>query len=153
MKYSIRETTVADLEQIALIETAIFSEPWTIEGLREAMLRKENIFLTVEVGEQVAGYALCYGMMDEGEIPTIAIVPEYREAGLGKALLQQLILRAKDNGIQTIFLEVRQSNLAAQHLYQKCGFEVVGQRKGFYRFPTEDAILMAYKMTTQEDLC
>ena len=85
MKYSIRETTVADLEQIALIETAIFSEPWTIEGLREAMLRKENIFLTVEAGEQVAGYALCYGMMDEGEIPTIAIVPEHREAGLGSS--------------------------------------------------------------------
>ena len=145
-EYSIRKTKPEDLEEIASMEQSIFSEAWTLDGFRDALSREDNIFLSIESGEEIAGYALCYGMMDEGEIPTIAVGEKYRKRGLGEALLIELIKEAQKQGIKKIFLEVRRSNQGAQHLYHKCGFEKVGERKNFYRFPQEDAILMAYEM-------
>lgn len=140
----IRNAEPGDLSQIAVMEEQIFSEPWTVDGFSDALAREENIFLVATAGDEIAGYGLLYGMMDEGEIPTIAIRPSYQRRGIGTKLLLRLMETAEENGISHIFLEVRQSNLPAQRLYGSCGFAVVGERKQFYRFPTEDAFVMAY---------
>ncbi len=146
---TIRRVQEQDLDEIALLEKQIFSEPWTKDSFLEAMARRGNIFLVATVEEKIAAYGLLYGMLDEGEIPTIATNPIYRYRGIGEQLLLQLLQEAESQAIHHIFLEVRQSNLPAQNLYRKCGFKIVGQRKQFYRFPTEDAFVMAYYIEEQ----
>ena len=61
-------------------------------------------------------------------------------------IVKQMILESAKRGISVLYLEVRESNRAARELYRACGFEECGVRKGFYRRPTEDAVLMNYKI-------
>lgn len=146
----IRPVRYQDIAQIAKLEQQIFSEPWSAESLEEARRREDNIFLAAICEEQVAAYALCYGTMDEGEIPTIATNPSYLHMGIGKELLQSLLQECHKRDIRQVFLEVRVSNEKAQGLYHKCKFEVVGRRKDFYRFPTEDALVMMCQVSGQQ---
>ena len=64
-----------------------------------------------------------------------------RRRGIGSQLLKELIAIARERKLQTIFLEVRESNVAARALYCKFGFEESGRRKNYYANPTEDAVL------------
>ena len=66
--------------------------------------------------------------------------------GLGSALLQTTLDEGRKRNANAAQLEVRASNEAAQRLYLKCGFEVVGRRKNYYRNPTEDALLMSLSL-------
>jgi ribosomal-protein-alanine N-acetyltransferase len=59
-----------------------------------------------------------------------------------------MIARGVQQGVKQIFLEVRQSNLPARQLYEKCGFQSVGVRKNFYRFPQEDALVLRLSIGT-----
>lgn len=146
----IRPVRSQDIARIAKLERQIFSEPWSAESLEEARQRQDNIFLVAICEEQVAAYALCYGTMDEGEIPTIATNPSFLHMGIGTKLLQSLLRECYKRGIRQVFLEVRVSNEKAQGLYHKCKFEVVGCRKDFYRFPTEDALVMMCQVPGQQ---
>lgn len=141
----IRMASKEDIAAITLLEKQTFSEPWTQKSFLQAIERKENIFLVCEIENGIAGYCLLYGMTDEGEIPTIATNPQYLRSGVATQLLQEMMKKCKSAGIQKIFLEVRESNLAARSLYEKNGFNIIGTRKDFYRFPTEDALQMVYE--------
>jgi ribosomal-protein-alanine N-acetyltransferase len=72
---------------------------------------------------------------DEIEILNLAVAPAFRRRGIAKALLDKLPKCE-------IFLEVRESNLAARGLYQAAGFREVGLRRGYYQDPPEGAIVM-----------
>ena len=88
------------------------------------------------------------GMMvavDEGQITNIAVHPDHRGEGYGKAVTMALIRHAKNHHLASITLEVRASNAVAIGMYQKLGFVEVGRRKGFYTKPTEDALIMELK--------
>lgn len=76
----------------------------------------------------------------EREILNLAVAPQYRGLGIAKALLNHELSRDA-----THFLEVRESNLAAQALYRTCGFVETGRRAGYYEFPREAAIVMTVK--------
>ena len=78
----------------------------------------------------------------EGELLRIAVDPAVRGRGLGRKLLEAVTETAGEDGIQTIFLEVRESNRAAVNLYRSAGFREIGRRRGYYHNPPEDAILM-----------
>ena len=146
----IRTVTPQDMDEIAALEGQIFSEPWTAENLEEARLREDNIFLVALCDNRVAAYGLCYGTLDEGEIPTIATNPAYLHRGIATLLLRSLLQECKRRGIRQVFLEVRESNEKARGLYHKCNFEIVGRRRNFYRFPTEDALVMACQVQVQQ---
>lgn len=81
-------------------------------------------------------------IVDEGFICNVAVFSQYRRQGVATALMQELDDYAKENEMASVSLEVRQSNLSAQQLYEKSGFEVVGKRRNFYVNPTEDALIM-----------
>ncbi|MDD6195186.1 MAG: ribosomal protein S18-alanine N-acetyltransferase [Lachnospiraceae bacterium] len=146
----IRTATEEDIEEIAVLERQIFSEPWSAESLKEARQREDNIFLVAVCDNRVVAYGLCYGTVDEGEIPTIATNPAYSHRGIATDLLQSLLQECRIRGIGQVFLEVRESNGKAQGLYHKCNFEIVGRRRNFYRFPTEDALVMACQVQGQQ---
>ena len=83
--------------------------------------------------------------LDEATLFNIAIVPSHQGNGLGKLLLNELITRLKEKGVQTLWLEVRESN-PARFLYEKIGFNEVDIRKNYYPKPSgrrENAVVMA----------
>ena len=138
----IRSATPSDAPLLLEIEQQSFSNPhWD----RNSFLR--YTCLVAEVDGTIAAFLVSHetfpavdGAPPEREILNLAVAPKYRGMGIATALLKhQLSLGA------THFLEVRESNLAAQSLYRKCGFVETGRRLGYYEFPHEAAIVMAVK--------
>jgi ribosomal-protein-alanine N-acetyltransferase len=82
---------------------------------------------------------------DEMEIENVVIAQGMRRFGLGSLVLERVLQEAKNQGIRRVFLEVRESNLAAIKLYEKAGFVSTGKRKSYYRDPDEDARLLEIK--------
>lgn len=137
----IRLLCEGDLSQVAEIERLCFSEPWSEKSL-ELLMRDTNFGLVALCEGRVAAYVGVISVAPEGEITNVATHPDFRRRGLASELLERLKKEASERGIESIFLEVRRSNTAARALYEKQGFEVIGERKGFYSNPKEDAVLM-----------
>ncbi len=127
---------------VAAIEKACFSEPWSESALRLLLGDTALGFVALTEDGKVAAYVGMMTVADEGQITNVATHPSYRRMGYGAAALDGLLSFAAQSKIKEIFLEVRRSNVAARALYATRGFECVGERKGFYRFPTEDAVIM-----------
>jgi ribosomal-protein-alanine N-acetyltransferase len=82
---------------------------------------------------------------DEGEIANLAVDPARWGGGVGKILLDAALAEGARRGAESVYLEVRESNARARRLYASRGFEEVGRRKGYYRRPAEDAIVLRRK--------
>ena len=131
------------IDDIMIIEHLSFKIPWSRESIRqEIMENKFAIYLSAQVDGRVVGYAGMWSVCGEGHITNIAVHPEYRQVGIGSRLMERLIDIAKEEGISWMTLEVRKSNLVAQRLYKKYGFEECGLRKSYYADNGEDAIIM-----------
>ncbi len=129
------------LPQVAELERCCFSEPWSQASL--ALLLGETAFGVVALTDgRVAAYGGMLTVLDEGQITNIAVHPDLRRRGLGRAVLHAMLDEAQKRGLASVSLEVRASNRAAIALYEQNGFAAVGRRKHFYRDPTEDALVM-----------
>ena len=91
--------------------------------------------------KKVVGYAAVFCAADEGNLVSIGVDSNYREMGIATELLDIAYDMARDRGVASINLEVRESNIPAISLYECEGFEQVGRRPNFYRNPTEDALI------------
>ena len=140
----IRTIGKCDLGAIAEIEKLCFFDPWSEKSL-ELLLRDGNFGITAEEDGKVVAYVGVISAPPEGEITNVATHPDFRRRGIGAELLEFLKEEAKERGIDSLYLEVRRSNNAARSLYEKSGFKVIGERKGFYKNPKEDAVLMAWR--------
>jgi ribosomal-protein-alanine N-acetyltransferase len=98
--------------------------------------------LVAEVDQVVVGYLVAREAGGSGEILNLAVDPSFRRGGIGRALLDAGLAALRRRGAEEIFLEVRESNFAAQALYLGAGFRPVGQRAGYYRNPLEDALVL-----------
>jgi ribosomal-protein-alanine N-acetyltransferase len=134
--------TLADLEQVFAIEEESFSDPWSEEDFRSALLDEKNDYLVAEAKGQVAGYCGFWGVVGEGDIFNVAVKKEFRRQHIGEAMLKELLRRGMARGITSFTLEVRGSNEAAIRLYESLGFVKEGIRKEFYSKPKEDAVIM-----------
>ncbi|MBQ6570373.1 MAG: ribosomal protein S18-alanine N-acetyltransferase [Clostridia bacterium] len=130
------------IDDLAEIERACFSEPWSREGIAAELSNPNAVFYVAVQDGKAVGYGGMHHIVDVCYIANIAVLPEARRCGIGKKLLTALCDYAKEAGAAEITLEVRQSNRAAIDLYVKMGFETVGKRKDFYKKPTEDANIM-----------
>jgi ribosomal-protein-alanine N-acetyltransferase len=88
------------------------------------------------------GYVVGRVVLDEGEILNLGVPLAVRRHGIGRALVERLMSTFAAAGVRQVFLEVRDSNLAAQRLYAGFGFRPVGRRRRYYRAPVEDAVLL-----------
>lgn len=141
MNYTIIPMNKSHISAVANIEKVCFASPWTEEGIAEELENPLAHFL-VAVGEEVMGYIGVHEICGEGSITNVAVLPNFRCNGIGKALVSAAINGAKERNCEFITLEVRKSNFPAISLYSSLGFEQVGLRKNFYSSPTEDAVLM-----------
>ena len=139
----IRPMTQNDVGEVLVVERAVFSLPWTEDSFRNYMDRPETAFFVTENGEgRIVGYAAALFAAEQGDVANVAVRPEYRRAGFGRALMEVLLEEADKRGAKEMFLEVREGNVAARTLYEAFGFAPVGRRKNYYHEPTEDAVIM-----------
>ncbi|MBQ6801946.1 MAG: ribosomal protein S18-alanine N-acetyltransferase [Oscillospiraceae bacterium] len=113
-------------------------------NMAKAKKRKSSFsdFFGAFCEDEFAGYIGGRTVAGETEIFNVAVLPEFRRKGIGKALIEEFIKTAIEKETRVIFLEVRTSNLPAINLYEKCGFVFCGIRKDYYDDPKENAILM-----------
>lgn len=142
-EFKFRIMTVDDIEDIMAIERASFSLPWTYEAYyNELIMNEYAMYIVLEHNEQIIGFCGSWVIIDEAHITNIAIDPNYRGKKLGEALLRQVMIIAMQKGAKTMTLEVRVSNIVAQNLYRKLGFQNGGIRKRYYSDNNEDALVM-----------
>ena len=138
--------TAETIPGAAELEKLCFAEPWSASSLE--LLTKEGIGVGMVCRKD--GIVCAYGGMlvavDEGQITNIATHPDFRRMGYGHAVVESLIKYAKNNRLDSISLEVRESNKAAIELYSSLGFKVEGKRKDFYKKPTEAALVMVLRI-------
>ena len=138
----IRRAVPDDIDAIAEIERQSFSEPWSEQTLLSYLEQGCDIFVVTLDGTVCGFSVLDRSLITEAELYNIAVAPEHRGKGLSRLLMDAMIDVARKNSITRIMLEVRASNQTAIALYTAYGFEKVGIRAGYYRHPTENAILM-----------
>ena len=143
MNVMIRKMTLDDIEQVIAIDRVSFSLPWPERSFRyELTDNPASRCWVAEVDGKIVGMIVVWLIVDEVHVATIATHPEFRRQGIAKNLLAYALQHMSTEGAQSSFLEVRASNLAAQDLYRKFGFEESGVRRRYYRDNDEDAILM-----------
>ena len=150
MEYQLVPMAEAHIPQIAALEEANFSQPWSESLFRDLMGSEHSTMLVAEGPDgTVLGYAGLTTVLDEGYIDNIAVDGRYRRQGVAQALLGEFIRRGR-NDLAFLTLEVRASNAPAIALYEKLGFEPMGRRRGYYQEPTEDALLMTLEFHGKE---
>jgi len=128
------------------IERLSFPEPWSQEMLEREITLMISHFYVAVLENRVVGYGGYWHINDEAHIVNLAVHPDFRSRGYGRALLEFLIRLMESQGVCKAFLEVRKSNLRAQKLYESLGFRVTGMRPNYYN-NKEDAILMEKSLT------
>jgi ribosomal-protein-alanine N-acetyltransferase len=141
---SFRFATVADVPAIADIERTSFGDPWSEATFRDLLRLRHAIFLiaTESPRQSVCGYVIAAAVADEAEVLNLAVAPQARGRGLGGKLLDAGLGIVRDRGAREVFLEVRESNVAALALYTSRGFTAVARRAKYYRNPVEDALVL-----------
>ncbi len=134
------------IAEVAELERLCFSEPWSSESLKLLLGERAMGLVAIEQG-RVLGYVGMMCVLDEGQITNVAVHPDSRRRGVGRALMDALEEYSRQNGIIYLSLEVRESNLAARALYGSCGWVESGLRKGFYSHPTENAVIMTRELS------
>ena len=130
------------LPDLTKLELEIFgTDAWSAEALAFLLTDRATGWCMEEDGHAVAYGGMLYAP-DEGQILNLGVDKAYRRRGFAQAILGALEQDARAHGAKALFLEVRASNLPAIRLYEKVGFCAVGRRPGFYRAPTEDALVM-----------
>ena len=138
----IRPAVAQDLDAIHSIEMSSFAVPWKRDGFRELILGGTATVVVAESDNGIAGFAVSYVAADEAEIANVAVAKTARRAGTGRALVDHVIADAQRRGAAMVFLEVRESNVAARALYAARGFVELARRAAYYENPREDAVVM-----------
>jgi ribosomal-protein-alanine N-acetyltransferase len=144
-RYLIRPAGIDDLASVAAAERECFSDPWTRSAIRE-LLESSTVsgFLAEIEGAKtsLAGYVFGRVVAREAEVLTFGVVPNHRNRGLGGRLLDRILTGWEKDGVEAVYLEVRESNMSARRLYDARGFRVVGGRPNYYQAPREDALVL-----------
>jgi len=143
MSMEIRRMTLDDIPAVIELDSLSFTLPWPERSFRfELTDNPASRCWVVEQDGKVLGMIVAWMLVDEAHIATIATHPEHRRYGIARKLLMYALRYMSKEGAVTSFLEVRESNSAAQEMYRKFGYEEVGRRKRYYKDTNEDAILM-----------
>lgn len=142
MNINIRKLNTQDVQAVSAIEEATFSMPWSVSAFEEMAKSENALYLVAEIEGRIAGCCGLTKILDEGNINNVVVGEAFRGEGVACMLLSELIRQGRELGIRAFTLEVRESNKAAVHVYEKLGFISEGIRPGFYNKPKENALIM-----------
>lgn len=124
------------------IEQRSFANPWSEADFCYLLADREALCLGFLHRGELIGYALGYFAGRNFHLANLAVDPACRNRGRAGQLLGRVLRLAAEQGARCCALEVRAANRAAQALYRKAGFRVVGRRTAYYKAPPDDAVLM-----------
>ena len=131
------------LRKVLAIEARVYPRPWSASlFLSELSQKATRSYVVAKHAGEVVGYVGMMYAADEAHVTNIAVDPNFHGFRIGTRLLHAAIIEALARGARTVSLEVRVSNLVAQAMYEKFGFQTVGRRKGYYIETNEDAFVM-----------
>lgn len=137
---------VDDLETVLVIERLSLSPPWSrAMFLGELANTRTSRLLVARVGQELntlVGYVGYRVVVDEMHIVIVAVHPKWRRRRIARQMLEYAMAQARQESCRKATLEVRASNAGAQQLYFQLGFAPVGTRPGYYRYPSEDALIL-----------
>ncbi len=140
---TLRQMTLEDVPTVAEMDRISFSLPWPERSFRFEVTENDcSRCWVAEADGRIVGMLVLWVIVDEAHIATIAVHPDYRRQGMGEHILRETLKAARTDGAVRATLEVRAGNAAAQEMYRKFGFEVVGSRPRYYKDNNEDAILL-----------
>ena len=131
-----------DISTLVDIEKKIFSNPWVRSQFDEYLNAKDKSIFVARIGSEVIGYIIIEHVLDEGHIANLAVRSEFRGKGMGRKLVNFVIIKAKSLKLKWLELEVRESNEKAKKFYSYFGFKEVRRRKEYYIKPVEDALVL-----------
>lgn len=153
MTTSLRALKSSDVEALVLLEARAQPLPWTRAQLEEELAHDDARVRGAFGGEDLLGYAAWRKNVDELWLLNLAVAPEARRQGIGRALLDDGASLARSLGVQELWLEVRASNEGARRLYEAAGYREVTRRREYYRpatdgAPREDAVVMRRELSS-----
>jgi ribosomal-protein-alanine N-acetyltransferase len=161
LSLSISRMTEHDLLEVVEIEKHSGVSVWGWDAYHKELQSPQDVIMLVARAEPqtgprtgnaaadpdderaVAGFIVSRLVARELHINNVAVRPEFRRRGLAVRLLEAVLRQGQRDGARIAFLEVRAGNTAAQGLYRRCGFQITGRRRRYYRQPVEDALLMS----------
>jgi ribosomal-protein-alanine N-acetyltransferase len=150
----VRALTPQDLGPVqSLLAQCPGAAQWSIQSLRGLFTASDRAWVAeCDRSNSICGFLSARIVSDQAEVLNLAVSPECRRAGHAGALLREALSEFRRFHLSSIFLEVRESNLAAIRFYEQCGFAKNGMRPAYYRNPNEAAILMMKKFTDEGQL-
>lgn len=145
----VRHARKEDAKAIWLVAETAYDKgsPWELSQFQELISYENVIHLIAEKPNgEVLALIIASKTMVEADIYMLAVKKSYQGKGIGKKIFQELIQELKSSDLETIFLEVRESNIAAKSVYEKLGFKKIGRRKDYYIKPKEDALMMKIEL-------
>lgn len=129
----------------ALDKKCVGAEGWSAESFQSEVAKDNGIVICCYDDDCVVGLISGYFAGDEADITSVAVDESHRRNGIALQLIADFENHLPDY-ISEIFLEVRETNIPAISLYEKCGFEKLSIRKNFYENPTENAVIMVRRL-------
>lgn len=139
-----RKMMEQDIEGVLKIEEESFSLPWTRDSFCYEMRNNLHAYYVVAVDseEEIIGFCGMWLVVDESHITNVAVTEKAKGHGVGEGLMREAIRIALEHDVVLMTLEVRESNVIAQNLYRKLGFQNGGIRRNYYSDNQEDALVM-----------
>jgi ribosomal-protein-alanine N-acetyltransferase len=139
----------SDLDEVVALEQAVYPYPWTRPNFADSLSAGYEATVVRDEAGALAGYYLAMWAVDEAHLLNVAVAADHQGQGIGRRLLDRLSARAREQGMESILLEVRPTNERALKVYRHYGYIAIGVRKGYYPAGPkgrEDAIVMRYTL-------
>lgn len=134
-KIVLTELAAADIDAVVEIEKHSFDRPWS-RGLflreLESAISRTTLAREAPPSHRVVGYICRWLILDEMQILNVAVHPDWRRRGVGRALMEEVLAEAREKGVRSVILEVRDGNANAVQLYSSLGFQRSGVRRDYY---------------------
>ncbi len=148
MQLEYRLGSIDDIEAVFSLNRLVFDEAWSKHVMLQSLQVGYDLYVCYQE-KLLIGYVLSQDILLETQIMQVCVHQDFRRLGVAKKLMKMLMLTKQD--MQSLMLEVRKSNQAAQTFYHHLGFACVGNRPNYYRAtktkPREDAIVMALELS------
>jgi len=148
--WHIRRMTQEDLAGALKVENACFTEAWTEEVYRSTLQLPYAAYYVAEIGGEIVGTCGVLKIAGTGEIYNVGVLPACRRKGIAHSMLECLLREAREDGVKSFVLEVREGSTAARSVYESLGFRAAGVRRGLYTKPEEDGIVMQLGTENEE---
>lgn len=153
----IRRCDPSDIIPVMEINLKTLPEHYSDYFYESLLAELPEAFLVAETEKKLVGYIMCkieygfsnfkkLGFVKKGHVVSVAVLPEHRQKGIGRALIEEALIGVKLKKTDELYLEVRCSNNEAIRLYEKLGFVIKQRLKTYYR-DGEDAYLMAIEFS------